>query len=35
MYILRNTPEPKYAQVYSGVFVVNGVVTKDFQLTKQ
>lgn len=34
MYILRNTPEPKYAQVYSGVFVVSGVVKKDFQLTK-
>jgi hypothetical protein len=35
LYALRNTPEPRYAQVYSGTFVVSGVVTKDFRLTRQ
>jgi hypothetical protein len=35
LYALRTTPEPKYAQVYSGVFPVSGIVTKDFQLVKQ
>ncbi|MEK7284729.1 MAG: hypothetical protein AAB114_02590, partial [Chloroflexota bacterium] len=35
MYSLRTTPEPKYAQVDSGSFVVSGVVQKDFKLTKQ
>jgi hypothetical protein len=34
LYALRNTVEPKYAQAYSGVFTVSGVVTKDFKLTK-
>lgn len=35
VYALRNTPEPKYAQAYSGVFTVSGIVIKDFQLAKQ
>jgi len=26
LYALRNTPEPKYAQAYSGVFTVSGIV---------
>ncbi len=35
LYALRTTPDPKYAQLYSGTFVVNGIVTKDFVLAKQ
>ncbi|MGH2379328.1 MAG: hypothetical protein ACRDGT_12760 [Candidatus Limnocylindria bacterium] len=35
VYALRNTVEPKYAIGYSGVFTVNGVVTKNFQLNKE
>jgi len=35
VYALRTTPEPKYAQAYSGVFPVSGIVTKNFQLVKQ
>lgn len=35
VYALRNTVTPKYAQQYSGVFTVSGVVTKNFSLTKQ
>jgi hypothetical protein len=34
MYILRNTPEPKYGQIYSDKFVVSGLTKKDFKLTK-
>lgn len=35
VYALRNTVSPAYGQVYSGKFVVSGVVQKNFQLTKQ